>query len=58
MLSELYNLLSKKYNLEELTEGILSIEDVLSDIEVINFLSFSKYRTEDVEDYILRNILN
>lgn len=55
---ELFKILSKKYNLESLIEGTLNIDDVLSDIEVVDFLSCSKYRCEDVEDYILKNIFN
>lgn len=57
-MDELFKILSQKYNLEELVEGTLYIEDVLYDIEVIDFLSCGNYRIEDVEDYILRNILN
>ena len=57
-MNELFEILNKKYGLEELVEGNLSIDVVLSDIEVIDFLSCSKYRCEDVEDYILKNIFN
>ena len=57
-MKELFEILNKKYGLEELVEGALNIDDVLSDINVIDFLSYSKYRIEDVEDYILKNIFN
>ena len=57
-MKEFYEILNKKYGLEELVEGALNIDDVLSDINVIDFLSYSKYRIEDVEDYILKNIFN
>ena len=57
-MKELFEILNKEYGLEELVEGTLNIDDVLSDINVIDFLSCSKYRIEDVEDYILKNIFN
>lgn len=57
-MKELFEILNKKYGLEELVEGTLNIDDVLSDVNVIDFLSCSKYRCEDVEDYILKNIFN
>lgn len=57
-MSELFKILSKKFDLETLINGDLNIDEVLSDIEVIDFLSCSKYTCEDVEDYILKNIFN
>ena len=57
-MKELFEILNKEYGLEELVEGTLNIDDVLSDVNVIDFLSYSKYRIEDVEDYILKNIFN
>lgn len=57
-MSELFEILNGIFNLEELVEGTINIDDILSDINVIDFLSYSKYRIEDVEDYILKNIFN
>lgn len=57
MLEELCEILNAKYDLEGLLEGTLDIDEVLSDIEVIDFLSCSKYGAEYIEEYILKNIL-
>lgn len=57
MLGELCEMLSEKYNLEELLEGNLDIDEILSDLDTVKFLSCSQYRAEDIEEYILNNIL-
>lgn len=56
-LETICNVLNKKYNLEELLDGTLDVDEILSDIEVVNYLNSSKYRIEDVEEYILKNII-
>lgn len=56
-MGEIINILKSKYNLEELLDGSLDIEDVLSDEEVIDFLSCGKFKGEDIEEYILKNII-
>lgn len=56
-LETICNKLNEKYDLEELLDGTLDIDEVLSDIDVVDYLSSSKYRVEDIEEYILKNII-
>lgn len=56
-LETICNKLNEKYDLEELLDGTLEIDEVLSDIDVVDFLSCTKYRLEDIENYILKNII-
>lgn len=54
---EIIDALKSKYDLEGLLDGSLDIDDVLSDEEVIDFLSCGKFKGEDIEEYILKNII-
>lgn len=56
-LETICNVLNEKYNLEELLDGTLDIEEILSDIEVVNYLNGSDKRIEDIEEYILKDII-
>lgn len=56
-LETICNALNEKYNLEELLDGTLDIEEILSDIEVVNYLNGSNKKIEDIEEYILKNII-
>lgn len=56
-LETICNKLNKKYNLEELLDGTLDIEEILSDVEVIDYLNSSNHRIENIEEYILKNII-
>lgn len=52
----LYEILKRKYDLSELLEGGLDIYDLLDDVDVSDFLSYSDYTLEDIEDYILHEL--
>lgn len=55
-MNELFEILNDKYELEGLLTGELGIDEVLDDINVIDFLSCNYYTLGDVEEYILSMI--
>lgn len=55
-MGKIFELLNEKYDLNKLLCGDLDIDEVLSDVDIVDFLSCSEYGLIDIEDYILKNI--
>lgn len=55
-MNELLNVLNDKYDLYGLLTGELEIDDVLSSVEVEEYIKSNKCDLIEIEEYILKNI--